>query len=314
MASSNQKSRVGVFSALPPAHHFPRRSTSSMSVLCFLSLLGLRSTSAFQLQTVQLNCRTNQIPSTVLWSNNDPTTEISEMGEKSTTSDSVGFGESVPLRKPSEQVTGTDNGVTNLFSEGSESSINEVEILKQNKMRNIAVAVASFAFAFFNYGWQFAHPVTAVEVLASMEKQSAPLSAIGNNGKPTVIDFWAPWCSNCKVAAPTLQAVEHEYGDSVNFIMVNADVGGNWPLIQYFGVDAIPHLAFVSAEGDVETALIGPMSRNVLKADIDALLNKQEDCGKAVEVVKVCHDDLPYKMYDAFGNRPDSRRVNFEQK
>lgn len=188
-------------------------------------------------------------------------------------------------------------------------------MLKQNRIRNIAVAIASFAFAIINYGWQFTHPVSAVEILASMEKQSAPLTAIGNNGKPTVIDFWAPWCENCKVAAPTLQAVEQEYGDRVNFISVNADNGQNWPLIQYFGVDAIPHLALLSGEGDAETALIGPMSRNVLRSDIDALLNQREGgCAeekKVEEVVKVCHDELPYKMFDAFGNRPDSRRVNF---
>jgi thiol-disulfide isomerase/thioredoxin len=190
--------------------------------------------------------------------------------------------------------------------------MDEVAILAKNRIRNIVVAIASFAVAIFNYGWQFTHPVTAVEILASMEKQSASLTAIGNNNKPTVIDFWAPWCENCKVAAPTLQAVEQEYGDRVNFIMVNGDDGKNWPLIQLFGVDAIPHLALLSGEGDVETALIGPISRNVLKADIDALLNKKGDCEVEKEVVQLCHDDLPYKMFDAFGNRPaDARRINF---
>lgn len=136
----------------------------------------------------------------------------------------------------------------------------------------------------------------------------------------------APWCENCKVAAPTLQAIEQEYGTQVNFISINADVGRNWPLIQFFGVDAIPHLALLSGEGDVETALIGPMSRTVLKSDIDALLNKRDDCDVAKVEKKeeqvlvasssssVCHEELPYKMFDAFGNRPDSRRINFVQK
>ena len=132
----------------------------------------------------------------------------------------------------------------------------------------------------------------------------------------------APWCENCKVAAPTLQSIEQEYGDRVNFILVNGDDGRNWPLIQLFGVDAIPHLALLSDRGDVETALIGPMSRNVLRADIDALLSER-DCWEKVEVQevplekkegKVCHEELPYVMYDAFGNRPDSRRINFVER
>ncbi|EJK71830.1 hypothetical protein THAOC_06690 [Thalassiosira oceanica] len=215
----------------------------------------------------------------------------------------VQFGDSVPF-VPRASAESDGYGLFE-FSD-------DAETLKQNRMRNIAVAVASFSVAIFNYGWQLSHPVSAISILASMQSSSQSIETIGNNGKPTVIDFWAPWCENCKVAAPTLQAVEKDYGDRVNFIMVNADEGRNWPLIQLFGVDAIPHLALLSGEGDVETALIGPTSRTVLKADIDALLNKKADCDAAVAEAKqpVCHDDLPYKMYDAFGRR-NGRRVNF---
>ncbi|KAL9187338.1 hypothetical protein ACHAXT_001441 [Thalassiosira profunda] len=284
-------------------------------ILSLVLLLCCGSTSAFQLQptagparrTIALSeSSSDDLDSRPLFAS-----ASSSGGDTDTTqtaiSESAQFGESVPLR--SRPAT-TNNGEAVLFSKGG---IDERELLKQNRTRNIAVAVASFAFAIFNYGWQVAHPVSAVEILASMEKQSAPLAAIGNNGKPTVVDFWAPWCENCKVEAPTLQAVEQEYADRVNFIMVNGDDGRNWPLIQLFGVDAIPHMALVSSEGDVETAMIGITPRNVLRADIDALLNKREECEEVVEVQPVCHDaheDLPYKMYDAFGNR-SNRRINF---
>ena len=211
------------------------------------------------------------------------------------------FGDFIPLNN--------NNRADQTQQQSGAVVASEMEIIERNRLRNVVIAVSSFTFAIINYCWQFTHPVTAVEILFSMEKQSAPLTAIGNNGKPTVIDFWAPWCSNCKVAAPTLQAVEKQYGDKVNFIMVNGDDGRNWPLIQLFGVDAIPHLALLSDEGEVETALIGPMSRNVLRADIDALLTKRDNCG---EVTPVCHEELPYKMYDAFDNR-ESRRINFQR-
>lgn len=215
------------------------------------------------------------------------------------------FGDFIPLNNPAEdQMDTTQQDI----STNNNATSTELEIIKKNKLRNIVIAVSSFAFAIANYCWQLTHPITAVSILVEMENKSAPLTSIGNNGKPTVIDFWAPWCSNCKVAAPTLQAIEKQYGDSVNFIMVNGDDGKNWPLIQLFGVDAIPHLALLSDEGDVETALIGPMSRNVLRADIDALLTKKENC----EATPVCHEDLPFKMYDAFSNR-ESRRINFLQ-
>ena len=77
------------------------------------------------------------------------------------------------------------------------------------------------------------------------------------------------WCENCKLMAPTLLQIEEEYKDKVNFVMVNGDKRDAWPLIEAFGVDAIPHLALVSSEGDVETALIGPIPKRVLRADLD---------------------------------------------
>ena len=145
--------------------------------------------------------------------------------------------------------------------------------LKAEKRINVVVAVLAFLAAFLNYGWKLTHPITPVAVLAEMQSQSAPLDVIGRNGRPTVVDFWAPWCENCKMAAPTLQAIEKEYEGKVNFVMVNADQGSAWPLVERFGVDAIPHLAMISAEGDVETALIGPIPRGVLRADLDVLLD-----------------------------------------
>ena len=54
--------------------------------------------------------------------------------------------------------------------------------------------------------------------------------------------------------------------------MVNGDLRESWPMIERFGVDAIPHLAMIGSDGYVETALIGPIPRNVLRADLDVMI------------------------------------------
>ena len=174
----------------------------------------------------------------------------------------------------------------------------EQERLQKEKKTNIGVAVLTFVAAVMSYFWQYFHPMPAVQLLANMQRESAPISVIGSNGKPTVIDFWASWCSNCKAEAPTMKQIEELYGNRVNFIMVNADQGDAWPLIERFGVDAIPHMAMISSSGIVETALIGEIPGAILKADIDALL-KEED------------PTLPYVMYDAFHDRPEMRKISF---
>lgn len=315
-ASLNQRRRTVFLAA--NTDRLRLQFPSSLLFACILSFVVLRPVSAFQLQTATACDRRNAFRFSASSSEgsrtDDPanTTSDADMASTPATSEPANFGESVPFvpltRRGNDSDTTENEDPELLFSTGSDG----VETLENNRMRSVAVAVASFAFACLNYAWQFTHPVTAIEILASMEKSSAPLTAIGNNGKPTVIDFWAPWCENCKVAAPTLKAVEEEYADRVNFITVNGDDGANWPLIQLFGVDSIPHLALLSGEGDVETALIGPMSRNVLRADLDALLEERDDCKG--DAVPVCRADLPYTMFDAFGNRQASRRINFVER
>ena len=31
-----------------------------------------------------------------------------------------------------------------------------------------------------------------------------------NADRPVIVDFWAPWCVNCKVSAPTLKKIEEQ--------------------------------------------------------------------------------------------------------
>lgn len=100
-----------------------------------------------------------------------------------------------------------------------------------------------------------------------------------------------------------MQKVKDEYQDKVNFIMINGDETKAYPYLETFGVDAIPHLALVSAEGDVETALIGPIPKSVLEADLNVLLNNKKQKEK---------EPLPYVMLDVFANRPNDRRVHFD--
>lgn len=242
------------------------------------------------------------------------------------------FGESVPLKRPASSASSSESHLTtdnNNFMEAAASAVNAppetgAELAAMRK-RNLIAAVASISLALLSYLWQFTHPVTPVQLLADMQASSAPLTLIGNNGKPTVVDFWAPWCENCKMAAPTLQRVEQDYKDKVNFVLINGDQAAAWPLIERFGVDAIPHMALINAEGDVETALIGPIPKRVLEADLNVLLanaalNSPTETGDpavaATEAVAspAQKQDLPYKMLDVFANQPQLRRIQFISK
>lgn len=66
-----------------------------------------------------------------------------------------------------------------------------------------------------------AGPAAAVETL---DGAAANLSSVVGGGKPTVIEFWATWCPNCRQLEPALEAAQRQYGDRVRFVGVAVSV------------------------------------------------------------------------------------------
>ncbi|CAM9449017.1 unnamed protein product [Chrysoparadoxa australica] len=125
-------------------------------------------------------------------------------------------------------------------------------------------------------------------MLKAMESGSPSLAQALANGKPTVIDFYADWCENCRAMAPVMSSLEKAYGEKINFVVVDGDSEVNYPLVDAFRVDGIPHLAMVTKRGEVETALVGVVPQKVVEDDIKAL---------------IADSKLPYAGFDAFAGR-----------
>lgn len=64
-------------------------------------------------------------------------------------------------------------------------------------------------------------PAAAVETL---DGTAANLSSVVGGGKPTLIEFWATWCPNCRQLEPALDAAQRRYGNQVRFVAVAVSV------------------------------------------------------------------------------------------
>lgn len=72
-------------------------------------------------------------------------------------------------------------------------------------------------------------------------------------GKPTVVVFWATWCSYCKAFMPYLKAIQAEYGtDRINVLTINAKEDGSGNPARYIRDLGFPMIAV--KEGDAIAA------------------------------------------------------------
>ena len=60
--------------------------------------------------------------------------------------------------------------------------------------------------------------------------------------KPVVVDFWATWCTPCKMVAPEMEKLAAKYDGKGDVVKV--DVDANPAISQAFQIMSIPTIAF----------------------------------------------------------------------
>ncbi|CAJ1929847.1 unnamed protein product [Sphenostylis stenocarpa] len=111
--------------------------------------------------------------------------------------------------------------------------------------------------------------------LKDLSAIAMPYEEALSNGKPTVVEFYADWCEVCRELAPDVYKVEQQYKDQVNFVMLNVD-NTKWEQeLDEFGVEGIPHFAFLDKEGNEEGNVVGRLPRQYLLENVDALARGQ---------------------------------------
>jgi thioredoxin 1 len=80
--------------------------------------------------------------------------------------------------------------------------------------------------------------------------------------KIIVIDFWAVWCSPCKMFTPIFEKVQQEY--SQDFIFAKINVDENPMVAQRYGIASIPTTLFIKG-GQPLRKLVGVVNYSTLK-------------------------------------------------
>ena len=133
--------------------------------------------------------------------------------------------------------------------------------------------------------------------LHSLDGSTAKLSDF--RGKPVVLNFWASWCGPCRMEMPDFQEKFDQYGEEVNFLIVNMTdgvretvekasahiekEGFTFPVYYdvdqeaayLYGVMSLPTTYFLDAEGYLVAQGQGALDADTLQRGIDMVLNPQ---------------------------------------
>ncbi len=114
-------------------------------------------------------------------------------------------------------------------------------------------------------------------------------------GKPVVLNFWASSCGYCKAEMPYFESAFQEYGDKVQFVMLNVtgseqNAGDGRTFIQnapytfpvyyetankamgLYGLRGLPTTVFIDADGKIVQKTIGAITEAKLENNLKALL------------------------------------------
>lgn len=153
------------------------------------------------------------------------------------------------------------------------------------------------------------NPAQSQDGSASASSQSSPApsfpmeDAQGNTvqlsdflgDKPVFLNFWASTCSPCKQEMPDIQKLYEQYGDQIQFIMVNVGAAMNdtrekakaylseekftfpvyydidYQAITTYGINSFPFSIFIDAQGNLVTYGNGMLSASLLQKGLNLM-------------------------------------------
>lgn len=94
-------------------------------------------------------------------------------------------------------------------------------------------------------------------------------SEVAQSQMPVVVDFWAPWCTPCRIVGPIVEELAKEFAGKIKVGKLNVDE--NQQVSGQFGIMSIPTILFFK-NGQPVDSVVGAQGKDVIKQKMEKLL------------------------------------------
>ncbi|MEO1391371.1 MAG: thioredoxin domain-containing protein [Cyanobacteria bacterium J06634_5] len=89
-------------------------------------------------------------------------------------------------------------------------------------------------------------PLSGLMTLKTMAADSVPFDSAIASSKPTLIEFYADWCTTCQSMSSTMNTLHQQYGEHINFVMLNIDDPAAAPQVNQYRASGVPQFTLLS--------------------------------------------------------------------
>jgi thioredoxin 1 len=87
--------------------------------------------------------------------------------------------------------------------------------------------------------------------------------------KPVLVDFWAEWCTPCKLVSPVLEEIASEHAEKLTIVKLNIDE--NPETARAYQIMSIPTMS-VFQGGQIVKNIVGAKPKAAILRDLEAYL------------------------------------------
>jgi thioredoxin 1 len=88
---------------------------------------------------------------------------------------------------------------------------------------------------------------------------------------PVLVDFWAPWCSPCRVIGPVVEEFATQYAGKLKVAKLNVDEHSS--IAMRYHITGIPALLFFN-NGQVVDTVVGAVPKSTLQKHVDDVITQ----------------------------------------